>query len=104
MAAREPAQGVPTPAQADQVCCHRTSVPVLRPVGGRGLRRGDQPVGDQQTYLGVATHRLPNLFMVTGPQSPSVLCNMPVSIEQHVDWIAGCIRYMEHVPLVVDFR
>ena len=30
----------------------------------------------------------PNLFMITGPGSPSVLTNMIVSIEQHVDWIA----------------
>jgi cyclohexanone monooxygenase len=36
----------------------------------------------------------PNLFTITGPQSPSVLSNMPVSIEQHVEWIADCIDYM----------
>ncbi len=34
----------------------------------------------------------PNLFMITGPGSPSVLSNMMVSIEQHVDWIADCPR------------
>ena len=33
----------------------------------------------------------PNLFIITGPGSPSVLSNMLVSIEQHVDWISGCI-------------
>jgi acetyl esterase/lipase len=33
----------------------------------------------------------PNLFLVTGPGSPSVLSNMVVSIEQHVDWIADCL-------------
>jgi cation diffusion facilitator CzcD-associated flavoprotein CzcO len=50
-----------------------------------------------RTYLGVATHGFPNLFMITGPQSPSVLTNMTVAIEQHVDWIADCIGYMrEH--------
>jgi cyclohexanone monooxygenase len=36
----------------------------------------------------------PNLFTITGPGSPSVLSNMIVSIEQHVDWIADCIVYM----------
>ena len=36
----------------------------------------------------------PNLFIITGPGSPSVLSNMIVSIEQHVDWIAECIGYM----------
>jgi cyclohexanone monooxygenase len=39
----------------------------------------------------------PNLFMITGPGSPSVLSNMVVSIEQHVDWIADCLVYVrEH--------
>ncbi len=33
----------------------------------------------------------PNLFTITGPGSPSVLTNMIVSIEQHVDWVAACI-------------
>ena len=39
----------------------------------------------------------PNLFTITGPGSPSVLCNMPVAIEQHADWITDCIAHMrEH--------
>ena len=36
----------------------------------------------------------PNLFIITGPGSPSVLSNMIVSIEQHVDWISDCLAYM----------
>jgi cation diffusion facilitator CzcD-associated flavoprotein CzcO/acetyl esterase/lipase len=44
------------------------------------------------TYLGLMTAGFPNLFMITGPQSPSVLSNMVVSIEQHIDWIADCLR------------
>src|SRR5690606_25244533 len=36
----------------------------------------------------------PNLFMITGPGSPSVLSNMPVPIEQHVDWISDLIDHM----------
>jgi acetyl esterase/lipase len=46
------------------------------------------------TYLGLMTTGFPNFFTVTGPQSPSVLSNMVVSIEQHVDWIADCLRRM----------
>ncbi|MGE3782310.1 MAG: cyclohexanone monooxygenase, partial [Alphaproteobacteria bacterium] len=46
------------------------------------------------TYLGLSIAGFPNLFTITGPQSPSVLSNMPVSIEQHVEWIAECIDYM----------
>jgi cation diffusion facilitator CzcD-associated flavoprotein CzcO len=47
-----------------------------------------------RTYLGLAVAGFPNLFMVTGPGSPSVLSNMAVSIEQHVDWITDCIEAM----------
>ena len=52
---------------------------------------------DLKTYLGLATSGFPNMFMLTGPQSPSVLSNMMVSIEQHVEWVADCIDYLrEH--------
>jgi cation diffusion facilitator CzcD-associated flavoprotein CzcO len=47
-----------------------------------------------RTYLGLAIPGFPNLFTVTGPGSPSVLTNMPVAIEQHVEWIAGTIAWM----------
>ncbi|MBE3556320.1 MAG: NAD(P)/FAD-dependent oxidoreductase [Firmicutes bacterium] len=47
-----------------------------------------------RTYLGLAIHGFPNMFTITGPGSPSVLSNMPVSIEQHVDWIADCLAYL----------
>jgi cyclohexanone monooxygenase len=47
-----------------------------------------------RTYLGLMTAGFPNMFMITGPGSPSVLSNMIVSIEQHVDWIADCVAYM----------
>jgi cyclohexanone monooxygenase len=47
-----------------------------------------------RTYLGLAVAGFPNLFTVTGPGSPSVLSNMVVSIEQHVDWIADCIAHL----------
>jgi len=47
-----------------------------------------------KTYLGLMSAGFPNLFIITGPGSPSVLSNMIVSIEQHVDWIADCIVYM----------
>ena len=47
-----------------------------------------------KTYLGLMTAGFPNLFMITGPGSPSVLSNMVVSIEQHVEWISDCIASM----------
>jgi cyclohexanone monooxygenase len=48
-----------------------------------------------RTYLGIAVAGFPNLFVITGPGSPSVLTNVVVSIEQHVGWVADCIAYME---------
>ena len=47
-----------------------------------------------RTYLGLMSAGFPNLFIITGPGSPSVLSNMIVSIEQHVDWITDCIACM----------
>ena len=47
-----------------------------------------------RTYLGLMSEGFPNLFVITGPGSPSVLSNMIVSIEQHVDWITDCLDYM----------
>ncbi len=47
------------------------------------------------TYLGIMMAGLPNLFMVTGPQSPGVKTQMILSIEQHVNFIAGCLGHMQ---------
>ena len=63
-----------------------------------------------KTYLGLQMPGFPNLFTITGPGSPSVLTNMPVCIEQHVDWITDCIAHLraqgvariEPDPVAVD--
>src|SRR5215471_7002784 len=47
-----------------------------------------------RTYLGLSVAGFPNLFVVTGPGSPSVLSNMVPSIEQHAGWIARCIGWL----------
>ena len=47
-----------------------------------------------RNYLGLAVAGFPNMFTITGPLSPSVLSNMIVSIEQHVDWISDCIAHL----------
>ena len=47
-----------------------------------------------RNYLGLQVAGFPNLFTITGPGSPSVLCNMPVAIEQHVEWITDCVAHM----------
>ena len=60
--------------------------------GGRTLNR--KWAEGPKTYLGLMSEGFPNLFIVTGPGSPSVLSNMIVSIEQHVDWITEAIAFM----------
>ncbi|MEA3214436.1 MAG: hypothetical protein QOJ19_592 [Acidimicrobiia bacterium] len=65
--------------------------------GGKKLR--DKWAGGPLTYLGVSTAGFPNFFMITGPGSPSVLSNMPVSIEQHVEWISGAIEQLREQGL-----
>jgi cyclohexanone monooxygenase len=62
-------------------CCGRS----LREVWAEGPR----------SYLGIAVAGFPNLFTITGPGSPSVLSNMMVSIEQHVEWVAGCLAHLQ---------
>jgi cation diffusion facilitator CzcD-associated flavoprotein CzcO len=64
----------------------------IRGRDGRALK--DEWAQGPHSYLGLATHGFPNLFMITGPQSPSVLSNMPVSIEQHVDWLTDLLRHL----------
>ena len=70
------------------------------PLEALGIRgRGGQALADAwregpRTYLGVAVPGFPNLFTITGPGSPSVLSNMPVSIEQHVEWIGDCLAWL----------
>jgi cyclohexanone monooxygenase len=59
--------------------------------GRGGLSLADAWREGPRMYLGVMAHGFPNLFTVTGPGSPSVLSNMIVSIEQHVDFIADLI-------------
>ena len=60
--------------------------------GRAGRTIADKWEAGPRTYLGLMTEGFPNLFLITGPGSPSVLSNMIVSIEQHVDWVAGCIQ------------
>ena len=70
--------------------------PLLRmDIRGRdGIALKDVWVAGPRNYLGLQVARFPNLFTITGPGSPSVLCNMPVAIEQHADWITDCIQHM----------
>ena len=67
--------------------------------GRDGLSLRDAWEGGPMTYLGLMAAGFPNLFMITGPGSPSVLSNMIVSIEQHVEWITDCLAHMRTAGL-----
>ena len=71
------------------------SILAVDPIGNGGLSLREAWREGPYTFLGVASHDFPNLFFITGPGSPSVLSNMIVSIEQHVDWITALIRTMQ---------
>jgi cyclohexanone monooxygenase len=67
--------------------------------GRGGLTLNHKWAEGPKTYLGLMSAGFPNLFVITGPGSPSVLSNMMVSIEQHVDWIADCVAWMREQGL-----
>ena len=62
--------------------------------GSEGVSLRDEWQGGPRSYLGLQVAGFPNLFTITGPGSPSVLSNMLISIEQHVDWISDCLEYL----------
>jgi cation diffusion facilitator CzcD-associated flavoprotein CzcO len=62
--------------------------------GSDGLPLAKAWEAGPRNYLGLQAPGFPNLFTITGPGSPSVLCNMPVPIEQHCEWISDCIAHM----------
>ena len=64
----------------------------IRGAGGRTLR--DKWAEGPRTYLGIGTAGFPNLFIITGPGSPSVLANMVPAVEQHAEWITDCLAYL----------
>ena len=62
--------------------------------GRNGLTLREAWSAGPRTYLGLNVAGFPNLFTISGPGSPSVLTNMIVSIEQHVNWIADCVGWL----------
>jgi cyclohexanone monooxygenase len=69
----------------------------IRITGRNGLTLSGKWRAGPRAYLGIASVGFPNLFMITGPGSPSVLASMVQAIEQHVDWLADCLGYMRDV-------
>ena len=67
--------------------------------GRDGLTLREKWAEGPKTYLGLQVAGFPNMFMLTGPGSPSVLTNMPVAIEQHIEWVADFIDWMRNYGL-----
>jgi cyclohexanone monooxygenase len=73
----------------------------IRGLEGRSL--ADKWAHGPRTYLGLMSAGFPNLFIITGPGSPSVLVNVIVGIEHHVEWISICLaRMREHKHTRID--
>jgi cyclohexanone monooxygenase len=64
----------------------------IRGIGGESIK--DHWSAGPETYLGLMVAGFPNLFLITGPGSPSVLTNMIHSIEQHVEYVASIIAHL----------
>ena len=64
----------------------------IRITGRNGRTLSKKWQAGPRAYLGIASEGFPNLFMITGPGSPSVLASIIQAIEQHVDWLAGECR------------
>lgn len=64
-------------------------------VGRGGERLRDDWSEGPRTYLGLGDDGFPNMFFVTGPGSPSVLANMVLAGESHVNWISDCIAHLD---------
>jgi cyclohexanone monooxygenase len=74
---------------------------LLRPdiTGRGGLSLRTAWAHGPRTYLGLSVHGFPNLFVIAGPGSPSLLSNVLLSIEQHVDWLAELIAHAEKLQV-----
>ena len=69
--------------------------------GRDGLALKEKWNAGPKTYLGLMSASFPNLFMITGPGSPSVKSNMIMSIEQHVDLVIETLLSMRRKGLSV---
>jgi cation diffusion facilitator CzcD-associated flavoprotein CzcO len=66
----------------------------LNPKGRGGVSLKDKWSTRFDTYLGIMIADFPNLFMIHGPGSPSVLYNMPLGAERESAWVGDCVRYL----------
>jgi cation diffusion facilitator CzcD-associated flavoprotein CzcO len=69
--------------------------------GGRTL--SEEWSAGPRTFLGLASAGFPNMFIMVGPGSPSVLANMVLMAELQIDWISNCFDYLdEHGAVSIE--
>ena len=69
--------------------------------GRDGVSLKDKWRDGPKTYLGIMVAGFPNLFTLTGPGSPSILTNVVMAIEQHVEWVGDCLAYLARENVAV---
>jgi len=77
----------------------------IRGRDGRSLK--DEWSRDIRTTMGLQVHGYPNLFTTGAPLAPSTaLCNMTTCLQQQVEWISDCIRYLRknHLNVIEPTR
>lgn len=52
------------------------------------------------SYLGIAVNGFPNMFIIVGPGSPSLLSNVLLSSEEQIDWLADLFAYCRDHQIV----
>ena len=71
--------------------------------GRNGISLAEKWREGPKTYLGLTVAGFPNMFTITGPGSPSILTNVVMAIEQHVDWVGDCLAYMaRHAAATIE--
>jgi len=63
--------------------------------GAKGVKLADKWADGPRSNLGLMMAGFPNMFLITGPQSPSVKAQMILACEQHTDWIVDCLTYLQ---------
>ena len=63
--------------------------------GANNIKLKDKWADGPRSNLGLMMAGFPNMFLITGPQSPSVKAQMILACEQHVDWIVDCLSHMK---------
>jgi cation diffusion facilitator CzcD-associated flavoprotein CzcO len=68
---------------------------LLKPdiIGRDGLTLRDKWSAGPTSYLGMSVHGFPNMFVIVGPGSPSLLSNVLLSSEEQIDWLATLFEY-----------